>query len=187
MKNVVITILVVLVLGLGGYLVYDKGIDKKEVKCNCTSNEETKCENVTEEENKDFSINILSIDDASIAVEGPNEHIWVKGKMKLSFKANDYIAVLLSGYCIGENGEKYAMHGPGSGAIGFHDGDTEFELVENIPQNVLYNDGSEKSIDSVDWNSVNIKSCKVEKLIAYTTESGGFESIEKELNYEKSF
>ena len=28
MKNVVITILVILVLGLGGYLVYDKVIDK---------------------------------------------------------------------------------------------------------------------------------------------------------------
>ena len=53
MKNVVITVLAVLVLGLGGYLVYDKVIDKKEVKCNCTSNEETKYENETKEENKE--------------------------------------------------------------------------------------------------------------------------------------
>ena len=30
MKNVIITILAILVLGLGGYLVYDKVIDKEE-------------------------------------------------------------------------------------------------------------------------------------------------------------
>ena len=41
MKNVVITILALLVLGLGGYLVYDKVIDKKDTKCENVSNEQT--------------------------------------------------------------------------------------------------------------------------------------------------
>ena len=53
MKNVVITILAILVVALGGYVVYDKVVDKKDSKLKCDTEEKKE---VKEVENKDTDI-----------------------------------------------------------------------------------------------------------------------------------
>jgi len=137
-----------------------------------------------------IDIEILSIDNVNIEEDSPNHKMSVGGTMKLSFNQDKFIAVVLAGYCIGTNDEKYIMTGPGSGAISFNDGDTNFWLVNTINNqtgDVIYSDGTTKKSSEINWQNVKIKSCTVERMIAYTLESNGNTSIVSELNFEKKF
>lgn len=135
-------------------------------------------------------IKILSIDNINIEEDSPNHNMSIGGTMKLSFDQDKFLAVVLEGYCIGENNEKYMMTGPGSGEISFKNGSINFGLVNTINNHtgdVIYSDGTTKTSLEIDWKNVKIKSCTVERMVAYTSESNGNTSIVSELNFEKNF
>lgn len=116
-----------------------------------------------------------------------NTRIHVNGTINLSFDKNKYEGIMLSGYCLGSNGEKYLMHGPGDGRTLYSnngDNDTVLSLTENIPQDIKYSDGTVKGWSEIDWNNVKIKYCKIDKLEAVLKDGS---SVEMELNYEKNF
>ncbi len=128
----------------------------------------------------------LSINNATIAEEGPNAKIHVDGTINLSYDNNKYAGVTLSGYCLGSDNEKYLMNGPGDGRALFHnDGNNNLTLTENIPQNIEYPDGTVKAWSDIDWKNVKIKYCKIEKMTAILNE--GTDNPETVLNVEKSF
>ena len=161
------------------------------------NNNNTKNENINDnnnnmknESNKKIDIEILSLDKVTITEDGPNHNMSVSGTMRLSFEQDEFIAVVLSGFCIGTNGEKYMMTGPGSGAISYKDGDTTFNLVNTINNqtgDVIYSDGTVKKSMDINWKNVKIQSCTVEAMTAYTLESNGKTSIVNELNFDKNF
>ena len=159
-------------------------------KSNDVDNNENIDSNTTKNTIENVDIEILSLDNVNITENSPNHKMSVNGTMRLSFNQDEFIAVVLSGFCTGANGEKYMMVGPGSGAISYKNGETTFGLVNSINNqsgDVIYLDGTVKMSGDINWKNVNIKSCTVENLIAYTLESDGKTSIVTELNYEKEF
>lgn len=172
MKNkIILIIFIVISFLLGGYIIYDKVNDNKNTK----------------NEFPQINVEILSMDEPTIGLDWPNEKMRVTGNINLSFDEDIYDVVVLTGYCLGEQNEKYNIHGPGSGAISFHNSDKEYILVNTITQNgdIIYPDGTSKDSNDVDWSTVKIKSCKIEKAIAYFFDSTT--TIETEVNYEKTF
>ena len=147
-------------------------------------------DNTKNESNERIDIEILNLDKVDITEDSPNHNMRVSGTMRLSFEQDKFIAVVLSGFCIGTNGEKYMMTGPGSGVISYKDGDTTFRLVNTINSqtgDVIYSDGTVKKSIDINWKNVKIQSCTVKDMTAYTQESNGKTSIVTELNFEKEF
>lgn len=177
---VLVIVLSLIVIAMGVYIVVNK--DEKEV----ISNDKVELKDLT-------------IDNAIVNLDGPNHHLIVTGKMNLSFdedEDNDTFKVVnLSGYCLGQNDEKYLIHGPQSGVISFHNGETELSMgntINNQTGDVFNSDGTVKPLDDVDWSKVKIKYCKVDKMIVYISEKDGnlastVSTTETELNYEKYF
>lgn len=153
----------------------------KEENINNNSNQ-----NIVDNNAAKIDIEILNIDSPSIIEDSPSHNLRVPGSMRLSFDQNKFISVSLTGFCIGSNGEKYIMTGPGSGAIGYNSGDVTFNLVNSINNrtgDVIYTDGTTKKSSEIDWNNVEIKSCTIEKVIGVTQN----ETIENEINFTKEF
>lgn len=188
---VLVIILSLLVVGLGGYIVYDKLLGDKDID-NKNNMAEVKNDYVTDNDNDDeIKLDIISIDDVSIDMDRPNEKLWIEGKMTLNFDESKYFPVFLSGYCLGSDDEKYFIHGPGSGTVSFNNGDNIFRLVNSINDengDVVYKDGTTKK--NVDFSNVKIKYCKIDKLTAYKINDGNESdsniSVTIELNYEKT-
>lgn len=190
-KGIIVLLIVIIVILSVLCILFATGtISFKSDKVNdneVNENINDKTDNNTTEK---IDIEILSLDNVNITEESPNHNMSISGTMRLSFEQDKFIAVGLSGFCIGTNGEKYMMTGPGSGIISYKDGETTFALVNTINNqtgDVLYSDGTVKKSLDVDWKNVDIKSCTVEKMIAHTSESAGKTSIIKELNFEKEF
>lgn len=158
----------------GGYIVYDK----------LTNNSD-----ISEDKNYEIKVENLTIDDVIVIEDSPNNHLKISGKLKISYDENVYFPVVLSGYCVGSENEKYFIFGPGSEAISYYNSDTEFQMRETINSqtgDVRYSDGTLKTNDDVDWKNVKIKSCKIDKVSAYL-KSDGKTMIETTLDYEKNF
>lgn len=137
-----------------------------------------------------INIKVLSLDEVKIFKDSPNHHLSINGTMELSFNQDNFLSVSLIGNCIGSNNEKYIMTGTGSGMLTYKDGDTKFNLVNTINNqdgDVIYPDGTTKKSSEMDWNNVKIKSCTVEKMIAYPSESNGNTQIITNLNFKKEF
>ena len=130
----------------------------------------------------------LSINNVIISEDAPNSKLFLDGTINLSYDNNKYAGVALSGYCLGNNNEKYLIHGPGDGHVLFHDDNSILSLTENIPQNIEYSDGTTKSWEEIDWSNVKIKYCKIEKMITVLN-NGTSETNNPEiaLNVEKFF
>ena len=133
------------------------------------------------------NVNIdLSIDNVSISKDAPNTKIKVSGTINLSYDNNKYSGINLSGYCLGTNNEKYLIYGPADGRALFHNDDNKtLSLAETVNQNIEYVDGTVKTWSEIDWENVKIKYCKIDKIIAFF--NGSTQSLEKSLNFEKSF
>lgn len=169
---IVLIIFVLISLLLGGYIVYDKMLNN----------------NNNEVYTDVIKIDNISIEKVTVSKDSPNNHLFVSGKIKISYDENKYFSVNLSGYCIGSNDEKYIIYGPGSGKISYYNYDTELNMIETINNqigDVIYSDGNVKSNSEINWDDVKIKSCKIDKLTAYLKNSSETTKIETDLNYEK--
>ena len=69
----------------------------------------------------------------------------------------------------------------------FHSGDPVLSLGEYINDDVLYTDGTTKSWSEIDWSTVKIKYCKIEKIITYQDWDDNNNNVEIDINYEKEF
>ncbi len=198
-KNGVIALLIVviIILALLCYLFATDTISLNTNKINDNkdkiSNDDRKIyeENKNTVENNKISIKILDMETPNINTEAINHTLSVEGKMELSFDESEVISVSITGYCLGQNNEKYVMIGPESGLISFHNGDTEFKLVNTINNNtgdVIYTDGTVKYSNEIDWNNVKIKYCNIEKSkVIYKDNNGNTSEQEVELNFKKNY
>ena len=187
-KGVIILLIIVIVILSVLCILFATGTIS--LKSNDVDNKENVDSNTTKNTIENVEIEILSLDNVNITENSPNHKMSVNGTMRLSFNQDKFIAVVLSGFCTGANDEKYMMVGPGNGAVSYKDGETTFGLVNSINNqsgDVIYQDGTVKTSGDINWKNVNIKSCTVEKLIAYTLESDGKTSIVTELNFKKQF
>ena len=126
----------------------------------------------------------LSIDSVEVKKDAPNTYLFVKGTMNLSYDNTKYLGVSLYGYCLGADGEKYIISGPADGRALFHNDDNNnLTLTENGDKKIEYPDGTTKSWSEVDWNNVEIKYCKIDKMKAFYNGQGA-SGIETELNVE---
>ncbi len=162
MKNkLLIIVFIIIILLLVGYIIYDKRNDYN-----------TKF--------PEINVEILSMSDPTIFSESGSLNLGIRGQMSISYDEDTYDSVVLKGYCLGNNNEKYDMDGPTGGPVSFYNKDTEYSLSANN--------------NEVNWHNVVIKSCKIDKAIAYISETDKntglshiVTTIETEINYEKSF
>lgn len=127
----------------------------------------------------------MTLGDVSINLNGINTKLSLDGTLDLSYDNNKYLGASISGYCLGSNNEKYLIHGPGDGATLYYNGNNiKLMFTESIPQNVEYVDGTVKDISQVDWNTVKIKYCRVDKIILISNDNN---NLEKEVKIEKNF
>ena len=101
--------------------------------------------------------------------------------MELSFNEDKYWPITMTGYCYDDKGVRYNIYGPGSGAISYYNGDTDFSLVNAINSedgDIILADGTKKSIRDVeiDWDNIKIKSCVIEKVQAFIKNSNNLSS-----------
>lgn len=158
-----------------------KNIDNNEPNQNITN------ANNNNSNNDKIDIN-LTIDTVSISKDAPNNKLHINGKINLSYNSNQYLGITLTGYCLGNNNEKYLIHGPGDGrALLSKDNinNNELTLSEKIPQNIEYTNGTIKEWKDIDWEIVKIKYCKIDKMTAISRE--GTNNTETTLNIEKYF
>lgn len=182
---VLVIILSLLVLGLGGYIVYDKVLSDKEIDNIKESNINNKDNFVNNDNNLAFDFEIKSIESVEIIADSPNNKLFVRGNMNLLYDEEKYFPVTLSGYCLDENNNKYNIYGPGTGAISFYNNDKDFTMVNSINSSdgdVIEANGNKKFANEIDWNNVKIISCNIEKASARIKENDTY--ISKDLNYE---
>ena len=138
--------------------------------------------NNTDDKDIDFK---MTLGDVSINLNGVNTKLSLDGTLDLSYDSNKYLGASISGYCLGNNNEKYLILGPGDGATLYYNGnDIKLMFTENVPQNVEYTDGTVKDISQVDWNNVKIKYCRVDKIVLISNDNN---NLEKEVKTEKNF
>lgn len=176
--------LCLLVFGFGGYIVYDKALSDKKSDADNSENNTT---NTNIDNN--INISILSMNNPSIHTGGPNHVMTISGEMELSFDESKYPVVNIIGFCYGSNDEKYSVFAPGSGAVSLHSGETTYALVEtiNTDSDVIYADGTKKMWKDINWNDVNIKSCEIVELRAYSQIDGDEIVLTRKINYKKEF
>lgn len=175
MKNTIILVLSLLVIGLGIFLIFDKVINKK------IDNDTNKTNNVIEQDdndennikisNDDIKLKSLNIEKYIVDENGVNTKISVAGKIDLEFDENKYEGVTISGYCLDSNDTKYIITGPSDGRALYHSGMSDLSLSEDLMSNVVYKDGTTKPIRENSWKDVSLKKCYIEKIIGFINES----------------
>lgn len=182
---VLVIILSLLVVCLGGYILYDKVLSDKEIDNIEESNINNKDNFVNNDNNLAFDFEIKSIESVEIIADSPNNNLFIKGTMNLLYDEEKYFPVNLSGYCLDEKNNKYSIHGPGTGAVSFYNNDKDFVLVNTINSkdgDVIESNGKRKSANEINWSSIKIVSCKIEKARARIKDNDTY--ISKDLNYE---
>ena len=183
---VLVIILSLLVLGLGGYIFYDKVYNEEDIDTNEINNDINESDIFVDNDNTSaFDLEIKSIDSVEIIVDSPNSKLFVRGTMNLLYDEEKYFPVTLSGYCMDENNNKYSIYGPGTGAISFYNYDKNFVLVNTINSkdgDVIDSNSNMKHASEIDWNNRKITSCKIEKANAKIKDEDIW--ISKDLNYE---
>ena len=186
MKNTIILILSLLVIGLGSYVIFDKVIDKKidndTNETNANIEQDDKEENNILISNDDIKLKSLNIEKYNVDENGVNTKISVTGKIDLEFDENKYEGVTLSGYCLDSNDTKYFITGPADGRALYHSGMSDLSLSEDLMSSVTYKDGTSKSIREISWKDVSLKTCKVEKITGFLKESS---NNQQQSNYDK--
>ena len=89
---IIVAILLILVMALGGYIVYDKVNNKQD---NSTTNDNDKTISV----NDDVNVKI-TLGDYSINMSSPNNKLELKGTIDVSYDSNKYYGLALYGYCL---------------------------------------------------------------------------------------
>ena len=134
----------------------------------------------------DVEMNITSFDIAAASEDSVNSiGFYIYGDMKISYDESKYAGVALSGYCLGSENETYKLHGPGSGHVLFHNGDTKLLLELDYPQEIKLSNGTTKMLSEIDWSNVKIKYCKIDKMSAVPNGDANTKNIG--LNFEKYF
>lgn len=152
------------------YLIKDKNDDS-----NSKNNE------VSEAVNYKITLGEVSIDTA-----GVNSKLYLDGTLDLSYDSNEYLGAKITGYCLGSDNEKYLIHGPGDGATLYYNvSDGNLLFTENVPQDIEYNDGTKKDTLEIDWNSVKIKYCKIDRITFIGI--NGNDNLDMDINIEKYF
>ena len=150
-----------------------------------TNDEDVNSFNNKEESDDKVNINLL-IGNVSVSKDAPNTKILIDGTINLSYNNSKYVGVILSGYCLGTNNEKYHITGPADGRVFFHnDGNSRLTLTESTSQNIEYIDGTFKEWSEIDWENVKIKYCKIDKMTAISNDDKN--NLETILNIEKNF
>lgn len=121
---IIIAILLILVMVLGGYIVYDKVNNKQD---NSTANDNDKTISVKDDVNVK-----ITLGDYSINMSSPNNKLELKGTIDVSYDSNKYYGLALYGYCLDENNNKYEISGPADGRTLFGNGNTELVMSEVI-------------------------------------------------------
>lgn len=163
---VLIIVLSLLVLGLGGYIVYDKVLSKEDVS--------TDTQDVNDGLIDGINFKIISFDSAEIIGdekgEGNIHMISVHGKMELFYDEEFYDTVRVSGYCIDENSNKHLF------SSSISNNASEFHLYTFVTDEELLK-------EDIDWNNTKIIYCKIDKLLARDLKNNNDE-YEKDINYE---
>ena len=179
-NRVLILLIIIIVVLLTLVILFATGVIK--FKSNTTNGSSKNSVTANDKVDINLSIdNVFMIPKDSINSIG----FYVDGTINLSYDESKFAGVVLGGYCLGNEDEKYQIHGPGSGHVFFYNGADKLYLELNIPQNVVYTDGTSKSISEIDWDSVKIKYCKIDKMTAVFNK--GTNSLQFELNFEKNF
>lgn len=121
---IIIAILLILVMVLGGYIIYDKVNNKQD---NSTANDNDKTISVKDDVNVK-----ITLGDYSINMSSPNNKLELKGTIDVSYDSNKYYGLALYGYCLDENNNRYEISGPADGRTLFGNGNTELVMSEVI-------------------------------------------------------
>lgn len=121
---IIIAILLILVMVLGGYIIYDKVNNKQD---NSTANDNDKTISVKDDVNVK-----ITLGDYSINMSSPNNKLELKGTIDVSYDSNKYYGLALYGYCLDENNNRYEISGPADGRTLFGNGNTGLVMSEVI-------------------------------------------------------
>lgn len=177
---ILVIVLLLVSIGLGGYIVYDKVISNG---------------NDVSDKNDNYnyykpvvSIKSLEIDKAEV-VNYPNNHMLVSGKFVLEGNGEDYTSVGIEGYCLDTNDNHYEIHAPGIAWHKYPLGENDLDASEsnNYDYGKEYNIYDENADDKSDWKIVKFKYCKFYRMTTTLVRDERTIEISENINFEKNF
>ena len=188
---ILICILSVLVLALGGFIVYDKVLSKKELPADNKTGE-IKTEDTIKVLNNSIKIKELTFDKPTAGGIGGEPYTLVADiSVSLECSNNSVAGVQISGYCLDKNSNKYLFNGP-TAVMAFYCNNNSSHEDKGVIQayQLFKKDGSnyvipEKTRD-IKWEEVEITYCKFDKANVML-EDGSEINTKIDINYEKSF
>lgn len=208
---ILIVILCLMVLGLGGYIAYDKVLSNNSTKQNDntqssaatnennTNNGTIDDTNTTVDENNTdnsttndnvwnpvVTVKSFEIDSAKV-VNAPNYHMTINGKFVLEGNYDDYLNVYFYGYCYDVDNNKYNIMAPSIGHK-YDIGENRLDASEMLEydygkQYDIYTDNSSKK----EWKEIKIKSCRFDKMTTTILKDGKSLQLSEEINFDKTF
>lgn len=177
---VLVIVLLLVSIGLSGYIVYDKVISNGNDVCDKNHNYNYYKSVV--------SIKSLEIDKAEV-VNYPNNHMSVSGKLVLEGNGEDYTSIGVTGYCLDTNDNHYEIHAPGSSWHKYPLGENDLDASEsyNYDYGKKYNIYDENADDKSDWKMVKFKYCKFYRMTTTLVRDEKTIEISENINFEKSF
>lgn len=174
---IIVVILSLLVLGLLGYIIYDKSLNNQ--------NDDIKKNN---DSKNAVIVKSFDIEEAKV-VNYPNNHMIVSGKFVLEGNEEDYNYIEFSGYCLDTNGNKYNIIAPGYGGHKYVIGENSLDAAEISNNNYAneYNIYDAESTNKNNWISLNFKYCKFDKMTTFLVRDEKTIEISENINFEKSF
>ena len=195
---VLVVILCLMVLGLGGYIAYDKVLNNNSTKQNDNTQSSTANNNVVDENNTNNStandnvwnpivtVKSFEINSAKV-VNAPNYHLSIDGKFVLEGNYDNYLNVYFNGYCFDVDNNKYNIMAPSIGhkyVIGENHLDAS-EILEydyGKQYDIYTNNASKK-----EWKEIKIKSCRFNKMTTTVLKNGKSLQLSEEINFDKTF
>ena len=179
-----VIVLFLLVLGLGGYIVYDKVLSYNSTKQNDnTQSSATTNHNVW---NPVVTVKSFEIDSAKVFY-APNLHMTINGKFALEGNYDDYLNVYFYGYCYDVDNNKYNIMAPSIGRK-YNIGENRLDASEMLEYDYgkkydIYTDNTSKK----EWKEIKIKSCRFDKMTTTILKDGKSLQLSEEINFDKTF
>ena len=174
---IIVVILSLLVLGLLGYIIYDKALNNQ--------NDDIKKNN---DSKGTVIVKNFDIEEAKV-VNYPNNHMIVSGKFVLEGNEKDYNYIEFSGYCLDTNDNKYSIIAPGYGGHKYVIGENSLDAAEISNNNYAneYNIYDVESTNKNNWISLKFKYCKFDKMKIILVQGNDTSTVYEDINFEKSF
>ena len=98
-----------------------------------------------------------------------------------------YAGVIVSGYCLDKNDNKYFFEGPEGVMAIYCDNNENHQNAYSLElTKVLDNNGKEVNTDNIDYKNIEIKYCKIDNATVISTDGSSL-NTPIEINYEKEF